>query len=481
MLSAILVLAQSAFADPVTLTTRNGEVQVTGDVLSFDGAYIRIETEHGPVTLEVGGMTCVGADCPAAADLVAVARFVGSDTLIHTLVPNLIQGFAAAHGLEPRRVFAGDDDETWHLIDNGKKLAEFRLTPASPTGAVDALRDRQADIAFTTVEGTSEMRRDVVALDATVPIVAPDNPRATLTIDEMRDILSGNNLWPDTRRPLTLHLLDTPSTGGLWAVRSTVTAMRHVSPEELSDAVSRDPEAIGLVQLSNIGNAVPLVIGGACGLVAVATPATVKSEDYPFVQPQFLLRIGAQQHRLVRDFVAYARSPEAQPLIRSSGYVDQAIGRVSFDRQGNRLAEAVLASRQDPNGMAEVQRLVSALMTGDRLTLTFRFRDGESTLDAQSESNIRRLADALRRGAFDGQRIVFVGFSDGIGDAEANQRLSMRRARAVQTAVAAQAGEAAKDLSVEGFGELMPMACDDVPWGRRVNRRVEVWALPHQR
>ena len=30
-------------------------------------------------------------------------------------------------------------------------------------------------------------------------------------------------------------------------------------------------------------------------------------------------------------------------------------------------------------------------------------------------------------------------------------------------------------LSAEGFGEALPMACEDTDWGRAVNRRVEVW------
>jgi phosphate transport system substrate-binding protein len=31
------------------------------------------------------------------------------------------------------------------------------------------------------------------------------------------------------------------------------------------------------------------------------------------------------------------------------------------------------------------------------------------------------------------------------------------------------------DMSVDAFGEAMPMACDETAWGRQVNRRVEVW------
>ena len=74
--------------------------------------------------------------------------------------------------------------------------------------------------------------------------------------------------------------------------------------------------------------------------------------------------------------------------------------------------------------------------------------------------------------------LVFVGFSDGDGPAEANKTIATRRAEAVKSAVI-QAAETANldriDISVEAFGEAMPMACDDSAWGRQVNRRVEVW------
>jgi phosphate transport system substrate-binding protein len=31
---------------------------------------------------------------------------------------------------------------------------------------------------------------------------------------------------------------------------------------------------------------------------------------------------------------------------------------------------------------------------------------------------------------------------------------------------------------VAAFGEALPMACDETPAGRRLNRRVEVWITP---
>ncbi|MEK6215673.1 MAG: OmpA family protein [Boseongicola sp.] len=122
--------------------------------------------------------------------------------------------------------------------------------------------------------------------------------------------------------------------------------------------------------------------------------------------------------------------------------------------------------------------MLRALATGERLTLTFRFRDGSSELDAQSRSNIHRLADAIDEGAFDGKELLFVGFSDGLGERDANLRLSLRRARSVYSAVAQITGDAPVIYATDAFGEAMPMACDEVQWGRQVNRRVEVWVKP---
>ena len=88
------------------------------------------------------------------------------------------------------------------------------------------------------------------------------------------------------------------------------------------------------------------------------------------------------------------------------------------------------------------------------------------------------MASALESGDYDGRRLVFVGFSDGEGAADSNRRIALARAEAVRNAVleVAEAMDPERlDLGVEAFGEALPMACDDSDWGRKANRRVEVW------
>lgn len=123
--------------------------------------------------------------------------------------------------------------------------------------------------------------------------------------------------------------------------------------------------------------------------------------------------------------------------------------------------------------------MTAALQGAKRLTLGFRFEGGAIGLDAQSRSNVHLLAELIEAGVYDGKELMFAGFSDGEGAAPVNRALSERRANAVLLAVRRALGEAFEpdrlQLSVQGYGEVMPLACDDVAWGRSLNRRVEIW------
>jgi phosphate transport system substrate-binding protein len=88
------------------------------------------------------------------------------------------------------------------------------------------------------------------------------------------------------------------------------------------------------------------------------------------------------------------------------------------------------------------------------------------------------LARYIAAGRFNGEDLVFTGFSDGTGAADVNLALSKDRADAVRAALQAVAPDLteAQLPKTQAFGEALPMACDTTATGRRINRRVELWS-----
>jgi OOP family OmpA-OmpF porin len=73
-------------------------------------------------------------------------------------------------------------------------------------------------------------------------------------------------------------------------------------------------------------------------------------------------------------------------------------------------------------------------------------------------------------------KIEIDGYTDNIGSATFNQRLSLKRAKAVQTYILEHGGDAER-LPVHGFGFEKPVAPNDTAAGRAKNRRVEMVPL----
>jgi phosphate transport system substrate-binding protein len=337
---------------------------------------------------------------------------------------------------------------------------------------------------------TETNRSRVLALDAMVPIVGPSNPVSTLSPQNLAEVFAGNiTNWQElggADANITLHLPE-KSTGLGQSVEDNVMGpanlafaegiIRHAKPDDLVKAVLKDPFAFGIVSYSEIGNTRALTLTGSCGFSLSADRSTIKTEDYPLTAPMFLYMPARRLPKLIRNFLAFTRTPLAQVMIRRAGFVDQTPEEVSIDAQGYRFANAITSSGPEIS-LEELQRMAGTLYGMERLTTSFRFEAGSVRLDAQSRSNVHQLALALEQGKYDARKILLVGFSDGEGAADANQKISMRRAEAVRKAVVAAAKTAnfsRIQLGVDAYGEALPMACDDSEWGRQTNRRVEVW------
>ncbi len=495
-------------AQDVTLTSRDGSIEVNGTLLGYDGEFYRVDTQFGELTVDGSGVMCDGPACPNLSDFVADVRFSGASTIAEKLMPALIEGFALRSGYatEHRRP---DPAHLHYLLrrkDSGQLAGRFvlRITntdegfadllanEADAALALREIRPHERDRAREAGMGdlTKAARARVLALDAVVPVVAPENRLSEIAPEVLARVFAGEiTNWADLGgpdAPIGLHLPHTGS-GLAQAVEDYLLApsglslaaeiTRHKLSSEMVNAVSNDPFGIALASLAETGPARVLRLTGGCGFPLAATRRTVKTEDYPLVAPLFLYLPARRLPKLGREFLTYLRSPVAQAVIRRAGFTDQATETIGLDAQGARLANAVQAAGDEVT-LAELQRMIGVLAPMSRLTISFRFEPGSSRPDAQSRANIIQLAEAIEAGGFDGRSLWFIGFSDGDGAAAANLRISRARAQAVRKAVRRAAEAMAPEqvkMEIEAFGETLPMACDDSDWGRKVNRRVEVW------
>lgn len=475
-------------------------------MVSYDGEFYRVDTKYGLLTIDSQGVRCSGAGCPNLDDYIAEITLSGTPLLADSLVPALIQAFADRSQYELLREVRDDTRSTFVLRQDERVVARLELRATSTSEGFADLIAEVADIALVFREPTAVERNmaetagvgdllqrrqgRVVAIDGIVAIKSPSMPVRDLSLQDMSDIFSGQvTNWANfggSNLPIDL-VYPADTSGALAAFQATVMdqfeaeltapSNRFSNLEDLADHVSRTTGALGLTTLSQIGNADVLALTGSCGFKQRPNLASVRNEDYPFALPLMFYTPARRLPLVAREFIEFVASPSSDTVIRRAGLVDQSVRSMQFRQQGDRLALAVQMAGEDVD-LSDLKRLVDALGSLERLSTTFRFRDGAVSLDAKSRENVLRLAKAMELGVFDGRELVFVGFSDSEGPASANLVLSQRRAEAVLNLVRETARDADLrriKLSADAHGEALPMACDDTSWGRAINRRVEVW------
>ena len=100
------------------------------------------------------------------------------------------------------------------------------------------------------------------------------------------------------------------------------------------------------------------------------------------------------------------------------------------------------------------------------------FATGSATIDrGKSTEQINNITEILK--AYEGVEIKIGGYTDNTGNPESNMRLSAARAQAVKNALVAGGINGAR-ITTEGYGIAHPVATNDTPEGRALNRRIAV-------
>lgn len=134
---------------------------------------------------------------------------------------------------------------------------------------------------------------------------------------------------------------------------------------------------------------------------------------------------------------------------------------------------------------AEVKRLESELadvrakQTERGWVLTLKnellFDTGGSTLKPGAQRALDNLAQFMQK--YPERDIAIEGFTDSTGSKEQNQLLSEKRAWSVKAALVAR-GIPSNRIDARGYGPSFPVAGNDTPTGRQLNRRVEIVINP---
>jgi outer membrane protein OmpA-like peptidoglycan-associated protein len=100
-----------------------------------------------------------------------------------------------------------------------------------------------------------------------------------------------------------------------------------------------------------------------------------------------------------------------------------------------------------------------------------RFASNSADLLPESQDQLRNVAKILA--VYPNVSVKIGGYTDNVGDAAANKRLSKERAANVRSALI-KAGVASDRLTSEGYGDAHPIADNSTEQGRAQNRRISV-------
>lgn len=136
-------------------------------------------------------------------------------------------------------------------------------------------------------------------------------------------------------------------------------------------------------------------------------------------------------------------------------------------------AQTATALEQRDQARAEIEQL-KATQTNRGMMLTLGdvlFDTGRSELKSGAARKLDQLAQFLRD--HPGRRVQVDGFTDSVGSDALNDALSQHRAESVKSELVARGIDPAM-IGVRGYGKAFPVAGNDAPSGRQLNRRVEV-------
>ncbi|KPG97823.1 substrate-binding domain-containing protein [Pseudomonas sp. RIT-PI-r] len=411
-------------------------------------------------------------------------RIQGSNTIGAELGPALVEGLLQEQGLLKIHRETPDNANEQRIVGQtaqGKRVVIEVAAHGSSTGFA-ALKNASADLAASsreikdselqTLQSLGDLKspaaEQVIAIDGLAIILHPNNPLQQLDTEQLARIFAGEvKSWEDLGgRGGSIHLYARDDQSGTYDTFKELVlsrrgkslssnAKRFESSEQLSDAVSTDPQGIGFIGLPYVRQAKAVAIADGASQSMLPQNSLIATEDYPLSRRLFFYLPPNSKNPWTQALVTFAQSRQGQAIVAANGFISQTVHAMS-----------VAPNALMPEGYQSLSR------HAQRLTVNFRFEEGSANLDNKARQDLARVIDYIKRHDKSERAVTLVGFGDAKDDPARADLLSKLRAMAVRRELVKN-GVVLRE--VRGFGALMPVAANNADEGRIKNRRVEVW------
>jgi phosphate transport system substrate-binding protein len=508
-LVAGLLSPHTVFAQDVTLTSTDGTMTLSGELMGVESDNYIIRTALGDLRVATSTMICEGAACPSFDNVSADITIAGSEAVGLGMMPLLMSGFAASLDADAEITNPSAGETLVNMIGDGgfgDEIGSFLVSASGDDDAFAALLDGTANIGMSsrriTIDEARALRaagsgsmvspnqERIIAVDSMVVVAHSSNPVDQLTTEQLQAIFSGQiTNWSQVGgadRPITVVAQPQDSAATQYFMeflydeeRPDFAAQAIAADDQtMSNVMFHDKNAIGYLGYAFQRGAKPMSLVNECGLATTPDAFSAKTEEYTLSRRMYLYNRSDNLDPKSQDFLDFAISASADGVIGKSGFID--LGIVRRGQGADDPRHSALMSDLSAYDVASEGELISEMlekMDGyDRLSTTFRFRTGSSSIDERGRLDLARLIEYLED-APEGTEITLVGFTDDVGAFEGNRQLAIQRAGAIVDEIRDTAAGRLDNVAMKtaGFGEIAPSACNVSERGRGINRRVEVW------
>jgi len=201
---------------------------------------------------------------------------------------------------------------------------------------------------------------------------------------------------------------------------------------------------------------------------ANAERATTESENARLVAEQAKAQAEAEAERAAKEKADAEAARDAAQAQQQSAQAEAAQAREAVERSEQEKTQLREQLRQQLNAILQTRETARGLIVNMSDVL---FDTGKYTLKTAGREKLAKIAGIIL--AHPGLKLEADGFTDSVGSDQFNQRLSEQRANSVREYFLMQQVPA-DSVTAVGFGKDRPVASNDTPTGRQLNRRVEL-------